>query len=138
MAAQVTVTAAQVAAIFPQKAEIYDFIAAVAITAGQPVYLTTAGKADLADGDAANTTVCTGIALNSAGAGQGVSVLKRGHVAGFAVSGLAYGAPVYFSGTAGQAYDTTVGAGKVLGIVVAMPEAGGPVKVLYVDQVWDK
>jgi hypothetical protein len=137
MAAQVTVTAAQIAVVFPEKAEIYDFIAAETITAGAVVYMTTAGKAGLADGDATSTTVATGVALNGGGAGQAISVLKRGHLAGVAVSGLAYGAPIYFSGTAGQMYDTTVGGGKVLGIVVALPNADGPSKCLYVDQVWN-
>ena len=137
MAAQVTCTPAQIAVVFPQKAQVFDMIAAVALTAGDIVYMTTAGKADLADGDSAATTVQTGVALNSCGAGAAVSVLKSGHCAGWALSGLAYGAPVYFSATAGDAYDTTVGAGKVLGIVVALPEAGGPVKCLYVDQVWN-
>ena len=53
----ITVTAAQIAPVFPQKAEIYDLFAAAAITAGQIVYTTTAGKADLADASAAGTIV---------------------------------------------------------------------------------
>lgn len=76
-------------------------VAAVAITAGQVVYKNAAGKFDLADTDSATAIVRKpyGIALNSAAAGQPISVLKSGPVTiGATVTrGVAY----YLSGTAG-------------------------------------
>jgi hypothetical protein len=50
--ATIAVTAAQVGACFPDKAEIVDLIAAAAITAGQAVYQDTNGKANVADANA--------------------------------------------------------------------------------------
>lgn len=132
----ITVTAAKVAVVQPHGAEIFDLEAAEAITAGQVVYMTTAGKAGLADGSAAGTVVCPGIALNAAGAGGGVSVLKRGYVGGFTVSSLNCGAKLYISDTAGALADAAGSNSKVVGIVGAMPEVGGPVKLLYVDAAW--
>jgi hypothetical protein len=76
-------------------------VAAAAITAGQVVHKNAVGKFDLADTDSATAIVRKpyGIALNSAAAGQPVSVLKSGPVTiGATVTkGVAY----YLSGTAG-------------------------------------
>lgn len=132
----ITVTAAQVAPVFPQKAEIYDLLAAAAITAGQIVYTTTAGKADLADGSAAGTIVNLGVALNAAAAGEAVSVLKRGHVAGFAITGLNGAAKLYVSNTAGAAADAAGDNSAVIGTVTAIPTVGGVSKLLFVDCSW--
>lgn len=133
--ADITVTAAQVAAVFPDKAEIVDMIAAETITAGQAVFLDTNGKAQLADANAAGEQQFRGIALTGGGAGQGISVLKRGHVYGFTVSGMAYDAIAYLSDTAG-ALGTTAGTMTVnAGRVVPLSDAS-LTKVLYIDADW--
>lgn len=132
----ITVTAAQIAPVFPQKAEIYDLLAAAAITAGQIVYTTTAGKADLADASAAGTIVNLGVALNAAAAGEAVSVLKRGHVAGFAITSLNGAAKLYVSNTSGAAADAAGDNSAVIGTVTAIPTVGGVSKLLFVDVSW--
>ncbi len=134
--AQVTTTTAQIAAIYPHKAEVYDRVAAVAITAGETVYVNTAGKAAKATAANATTLKNAGLALNSCAAGDAVSVLKRGHVAGVAVSALDVGAVAYFSDTAGQIADAAGTVNKAIGTVEASSEAT-PTKYLYVDVVWN-
>lgn len=116
--ADIAVTKAQVAPVHPQKAEIYDFIAAAAITAGQPVYIDSNGKAGVGDANDAAADQFRGIALNDASAGGAVSVLIRGAVYGFTISGLAYDAEVFVSNTAGSLADsaggTTLSVGRVI------------------------
>lgn len=134
--ADITLTAARVAVIFPAKAIVFDAEAAVAIEAGQAVYINSNGKAALADASAANTLVTPGVALNKAAAGQGVSVLKEGHVAGYDLSGMAYGAKAYASDTAGALADAAGSTSLVMGSVVPIPVVGAPVKALYVEADW--
>mgnify|MGYP003403612409 FL=1 len=133
--ALLTVTAANVRPI-DSDAEIYHGIAAAAITAGQALYRNSDGKFALATAAAAGTCQFKGIALNAAGAGDTVSYLARGRVAGFTVS-QAYDAPIYISDTAGSLGDaagtvTTAIIGRVEGI------STGPdiTKVLYVEAVY--
>jgi hypothetical protein len=130
----VAVVTAKVAAIFPQNAEIIDFIAAEAITKGQAVYQTSAGKAGICDADVAGKGQFRGIALNSSNAGGAVSVLKRGHIAGFTIS-QAYDAPFYVSIVAGAIADAAGVIPTPVGRVVAMPDKA-LTKVLYVDADW--
>ncbi|HEU4327374.1 MAG TPA: hypothetical protein VFS21_29825 [Roseiflexaceae bacterium] len=133
----IALTSAQVAPIFPEDAEIFDFVADELVSAGQAIYGTTTGGAGLADADASGKDAFRGIALNSAGAGQAVSVLKKGHVAGFAVSGMAYNAPAYLSTTAGGLDTAAPGSGTTLicGRVVPMSDSART-KVLYIDADW--
>jgi hypothetical protein len=133
--ADITVTAAQVALCFPDKSERVDIIAVEAITAGQAVYQDTNGKAGVADANAAGKQQFRGIALSSAGAGQAVSVLVRGHVYGFTVSGMNGDALAYLSDTAG-ALSTTVGTMTVnCGRVTCLTD-GNLTKVLYICADW--
>lgn len=128
----ITVTAAKVAPVFPDKAEIYDAIAAAAITAGQAVYITSAGKVNLADADGSGTTYFRGIALNGAGAGQAVSVLLRGAVYGFTLSGANYDAKLYVSNTAGALADAAGSTSLVVGRVMPLADKD-LTKVLFVE-----
>ena len=105
--ADIAITAAQVEAIDPLQAEIYNFVAAETITQGQIVYMTTSGTVGVADANGAGKQQARGVALNGGGAGQAISVLKRGRCAGFKVSGVNASAPLYLSNTAG-ALATTV------------------------------
>jgi hypothetical protein len=134
--AAVTYTAAQVSPVYPAQSEIYDYIAAAAITQGQPVYITTAGKVNLADANAASpANRFRGIALNNASAGQAVSVLVKGAVYGFTLSGLAYDAAVYISDTVGT-YDDTASGTTSLAVGKVMPLADKDItKVLYVTGI---
>lgn len=132
----VVVTAVQIAPIFPEKAVIFPAVAAAAITKGQLVYFTAAGKVDVADGNGSGTTAPCGVALEAAGAGQATSVLKEGHVFGFTVSALANWDPLYMSDTAGALGTTAGSASVIVGRVVPMSDAGTYTKVFYVDLKW--
>ena len=133
--ADITVTAAQVAACFPDKAEITDMIAAAAITAGQAVYQDTNGKANVADANASGAQQFRGIALQTVGAGQAVDILIRGHVYGFAITGMNADAVAYLSDTAGY-LDTANGTMTVnCGRVTCLADAT-PTKVLYICADW--
>lgn len=133
----ITVTAAQVAVLYPSKSEIYSLEAAEAITKGQAVYVNSNGKAALADASAAGTLITVGIALDSVGAGQALSVLKAGFVAGATLTGLAYGDAVYISDTAGG-LDTAAGTvSKVIGRVAPVNQAGNIQKALYIQSDWN-
>lgn len=135
--AALTVTAAQVSVVFPEEAEIYDVVAGSAVTPGQGARLdTTTGKAILADGTGTANSKFRGVALGSAGANQGVSLLKRGHVRGYDLSGMSYGDPIYVSNTVGS-LDTAAGTvSRVAGMVVALSNGGTPEKVAYIDADW--
>lgn len=129
----IAVIAAKVAVCFPERAEIFDGIAGVTITAGQVVYLIVAsGKLGLADEDAsAEASFVWGMALNGGGAGQAISVLRRGHVYGFTVSGLAYALPCSLSATAGALLDTGATT-NIVARVVPLSDSD-LTKVLFVD-----
>jgi hypothetical protein len=115
--AAITVTAAQVSVLHPEKAMIYDFIAAEALTPGQAVYINSNGK--VAKADATTNKQVKGLALAAASAGQGVSILKEGYIVGLDMSGMAYDAQIMLSSTAGG-LDTT---GTILiGRVVSVPD----------------
>lgn len=124
-----------VSLVFADKAEIVDMIAVEAITAGQPVYRTSAGKAGIADANAAGKQQFRGIALKDVAAGKPVPVLKRGYLSGFALSGVAYDGAVYLSDTAGSLADAagtmTVNCGRVHGMTD--PDI---TKILYVEADW--
>lgn len=129
----IALTAAKIATPHENKMEVYSLIAAETISTGQAVYTNANGKAALADASAAGTLVDVGIALNTAGAGQAVSVIYRGFVAGYTVGAMAYGAAVYVSDTAGG-LDTAAGTvSKQIGRIRSREENGAPVPMLYVD-----
>ena len=75
--ADITVTAAKVAVVHPHNAEIYDFIASEAISAGQAVYQLSTGKVGVADANGAGKQQFRGIALKSVGPGQALFTSPR-------------------------------------------------------------
>lgn len=132
--AAITVTAAQVAAVYPDTARIRNYTCAATITAGQTVYrVATTGRADLCDANDAGKEQFRGIALGGGGVGQAISVLEEGEVFGFDLSGINYDALVYQGDTAG-ALDTAASGTKTIqvGRVVAINDAGTLTKALYV------
>lgn len=132
----ITLTASRIAAVHPRFAEIYDFVAAATITAGQIVYLNSDGKLGVADANGSGTLQPLGVALNGGGAGQAISVLKRGFCYGFTITSLAYDAAVYLSDTAGALADAAGSASVIVGRVKALSDSGTPTKVLYIDAPW--
>lgn len=127
----ITVTAAQVALVDVGSAEVFNKVANATITAGQVLYpVAASGKVGLADEDAdAEHSVVEGIALTGGGAGQAISVLRRGRISGYTLSGMNYGAWAYLSTTAGALATT----GSVAyGRVEALSDSDAT-KVLYFD-----
>lgn len=121
MANEIAITAAQIAPVFPELAEIYDYIAAETITKGQAVcFNATYGTVEVADANLAGNQQFRGIALEGGAAGQVIPVLIRGHCAGFTLSGMSYDDIAYLSDTVG-ALSTAVGTmtvncGRVVGL----------------------
>lgn len=135
MANEVALTAVQIAPCYPSKAEIYDVVAAVAIAKGEAVYQTSSGTFGVADANDSGKEQFRGIALEGVGAGQAVSILKRGHCYGYTVSALTPDDILYLSDTAGD-LSTVAGTMTVnCGRVVALPDAT-PTLVVYIDADW--
>lgn len=133
--ADITIVTNGVSLVHANEAEIHDMIAAEAITAGQPVYQTSAGKAGVADANAGGKQQFRGIALKAAAAGGVVPVLKRGFLAGYVLTGVAYDGPVYLSDTAGSLAEgvgtMTVNCGRC--VAKTDPDL---TKILYVEADW--
>lgn len=127
-----TVTPAKVGRVDPQRDETITLIGAAIITAGQPVYQNSSGRADLADASLAGTAGIRGIAMNSGGIGQAITVLKRGGVEGYDLSGVAYDGIVYLSDTAGALADAPGTVSTTVGRVIGASD-NDISKYLYVD-----
>lgn len=128
--ADLTVTAAQVALVNPQKAKVGFMVCAETITAGQSLFQDTNGKAQLADANAAGEQQSRWLALEGGGAGQGISVLEEGDVYGFTLTSQAYDAPIFQSDTAGALADAAGTLTVPVGIVKAISDNGTLTKVL--------
>lgn len=126
-------TAAQISPVNEIEYEAWTLIAGAAITRGQAVAISTAGKAIVADastGDAGNG--CRGIALNAAGIGDAVTILVHGALYGFTIT-QAYDAAIYLSNTAGALADAAGDVSLKVGRVRPMHDGATPTKVLYVN-----
>jgi hypothetical protein len=99
--------------------EQFPGVAAEAIEAGAPVrFDTSSGKVTNANGTTAPEARIYGISLKSVPAGMAVTVMVRGILDGFALSGMAYDAPVYLSDTDGRLADAAGTVSTVVGRVV--------------------
>lgn len=126
----ISVTAAKVAAQLDTVTRSY--ISAEAITAGNAVYQLAAGTVGIADANGSGTQQFFGIALQTVGSGEAVSVAHKGVVDGFAPAGNC-GTLVYLSDTVGG-LDTSNGTMNVkVGKVIARSDA---TKTIYFDVQW--
>jgi hypothetical protein len=133
--ANLTVTASAVALARASQSQVVQKPAAVAITAGQPVYEDSNGKWALAIGTGAGTARAFGIAINGATvAGQTVSVATTGALMdlGNALSALAMDAAVYVSDTAGTLADAAGTNSFIVGRVTSAWAATSADKLLLV------
>ncbi len=130
------ITAAQIAALHSQEAEIYSFIAGEAITKGQAVYMDSAGKVQVADANDSGHQQAIGIAMNKAGAAGVVNVLKRGAVAGFTLTNQAFDDPIYLSDTAGIFGDSVGTLTVPVGRITSVSQLGDITKVIYFNFRW--
>lgn len=129
----ITVTAAQVAVVYPEQAEIYNVKLAEDVTEGQALYQTTSGTYGLAEADALAKRQFRGVALESKHSGEAVSMLKKGILSGYTLA--TYEDEVYLSNTAG-AFDTAPGTLLVkCGRVMSLPDSS-LTEVLYVEADW--
>lgn len=128
----VALTAAQIAPVNETEYEAWTLITAEAITVGQAVAVNTAGKWALADASSGAQNNVRGIALKGAGAGEALTAIVHGSVAGFTLSGLAYDAVVYLSNTAGALATSAGDVSLVVGRVKPMSDSD-ITKVLYVN-----
>jgi hypothetical protein len=130
------VTPLNVAEIFPRTyAEIYPGTAGEALSAGDVVYEDANGRLIKASAAAAGVAAQPrGVALETVASGQAVSVLKRGHVAGFTIP-QAYAARLFLSNTAGKVDDAAGTVSAPIGRVVAMSDPERT-KVVFIDINW--
>jgi hypothetical protein len=104
--ADLSVLSTGVSPVWPEYCQILSVKAAADVTAGQPGYLNTSGKGDIADANGVSPiNRFRGIYLQTVKAGQTVDLLISGYVQGYDLSGLAYDAAVYVSDTVGKLAD---------------------------------
>lgn len=132
--ADIVVTAANVGRSDPFTDTTVQGLAAVAITAGQVVYMNATGGLAIADGSAAGTAEALGVAMNGAGIGGAVTVLKEGECTGFTLAGN-YGTFLYLSDTAGALADAAGTVSKVLGKVFTKTDHS-LTKVAFIEANW--
>lgn len=108
-----------------------QLIAAVAVTAGQFIYINSSGNGALADASAAGTAVAIGVALETVSIGQVIPILVTGYVGGFTLS-QAYSALISLSDTAGAAADAAGTVAAPIGRVWALTDAART-KVLFIN-----
>jgi hypothetical protein len=131
--ADIVVTAANVAVVNPQNAEVLNGIAAEALTQGQALYMTTSGTYGKADANAAGKQQFRGVALEKVHSGGAFSFLKKGILAGYTLA--TYDDEVYLSDTAG-AFSTTPGTLLVkCGRVMPLSDPD-KTEVLYIEADW--
>jgi hypothetical protein len=101
--AALTITSTQVLPGATAAIARYTVATGATITAGQAVYVVSGRLVNLADCDGADplAKMCRGIALNSAAAGQPVSVLERGDITLGAGAAPVNGTPYFLSPTPG-------------------------------------
>jgi hypothetical protein len=117
--ADIVVSADNVGIVY-NNAELYNFEGAsgVTITPAQAVYFDSTGKLVLSNAGAAGTAKFAGIVTGTIG--RGISICRRGVIAGFTVTGLAVGAKLYLSDTAGKIADAAGTVSKVVGAVIVL------------------
>lgn len=134
--ADITVTAAQVAVVNENEAEMSTGIVAsgVTITKGQAVAINSTGYLVLADGSTGAPNGFRGIALTGGTAGEPLTYLEEGSCYGFTLTGADYGDTIFLSNTAGALDDATGGDVAVAcGRVKPLHDGATPSKVLFVN-----
>ncbi len=134
--ADLTRTADSVALIYPDRAVTFPVKLTETVTRGQAGYIVaTTGKVGIADANGSGKQQFRGLFLEPGASGQGVSLLKEGHVSGFDLSDLNYDALVYLSDTAGELADAAGTLPVIVGRVVAMTD-DARTKALYICADW--
>ena len=132
--ADIVVVAAKVAFVDQEQADHSSYIAAEAITQGQPVYILSTGKVGVANALTAGKQQFRGIAMNGGGAGSAIDVCSEGELAGFTLPGNP-DAVIYLSDTAGTLADAAGTKSVPVGRIVSRSDKD-LTKVLHVFVPW--
>lgn len=132
----VALTAVQVAPVYPATADIISVKLAAAVTQGQILYQLTDGTFGVADANDSGKQQARGVALAAGGAGQTISMLRKGECYGFTVSSMNADAIVYLSDTAGALADAAGTMTVNCGRITVVPQSGSAVKVIFFDFDW--
>jgi hypothetical protein len=131
--ADIALTAARVSPVNEFEYEAWTLLVGTAVTRGQAVAInTTTGLAVPADASTGAANNVRGIALNSAAAGEAVTIMVHGSLYGFTLTG-AYDSLVYLSNDVGELADGAGDVSVVVGRVRPMHDGATPTKVLYVN-----
>ena len=132
----ITVVAADVGVAYPgpAHAEILPGIAAVALTAGLPLYQNTSGLFAIADASAESTAGFRGVCLNAAHAGGRIDILKRGYLTGYTLG--TYDDLVYLSDTDTGAFSSDEGTVSVRCGRVCSRSDPALTELLYIEADW--
>lgn len=120
---------------FAEEAEIRDIREAETLAVGDVVYVTAAGKALKANADGVAPLKAQGRGIVTMRTGSTVSVMKRGYLAGYDLSGLDYDAQVFISETPGK-LATVAGTIPVPCGRVSCLTNDSQTKILYVEFDW--
>jgi hypothetical protein len=135
--ADLAITAANIEVIKPEDAEIVQMIVAETVTAGQPVFTDSNGKAQLADANAAGEQQARALTLEAGNDGQSISCLKRGYVEGFTLTDQDFDDPIYLSDTVGVLADAAGTLEVPVGLVAPIAKDSSTIsKVLYLEFRW--
>lgn len=132
--ADITFTEALIGRLYPADLdEAYNItLASGSMTAGHSVFQNTAGAYALTDASHANQFGFRGILLETNVASGVVSLLRRGILAGYDLSGMNYDDPVYLSNTAGVLSTTAGDNSVIVGRVVSTTDPART-RALYID-----
>jgi hypothetical protein len=133
------------ALLYPEYSEIYNFVQdptiSTLITPGQIVTQAAAPTTGFAIiTNITSAPQAMGLAIEGAGPGQGFSILRRGLVGGFNLTGLLPGALIYLGDTPGAiqtvaSVTKTVVVGQVRALSDSVGSTGGSL-ALYFDANW--
>jgi hypothetical protein len=128
-------TSRNVNVVFAEEAEIRDFKEAETLAVGESVYITVAGKALKTNVDGVVPAKAQGRGIVVMRTGSTVSVMKKGYLAGYDLSALAYDAQLFLSNTAGKLSDAA-GTISVPCARVSCLTNDSLTKILYVEFDW--
>ena len=135
--ADLAITVANISVIKPEDAEIVQVVVAETVTAGQPLWIDSNGKGQLADANAAGERQARSLTLEAGLTNQSISCLKRGYVEGFTLSSQAFDDPIFLSDTVGVLADAAGTVTVPVGLVGSIAKDSSTIsKILYLDFRW--
>lgn len=107
----------------------YEIGISSTLDVGDVVYLAADGTLTASDASLAASAIAYGVIISKRG--RGVTVLRRGTLEGYDVSGSDCGDEIYISDTAGALSDTVGTVTKQVGVVTAIAFHGSIKKAVY-------